>query len=83
MPVRKYRSAREIPAPPVRRPLDPDNIRIACELSETARALHPGRLEPGIEKFRSAREGEARPVRGRSLADDDARTEQLDERSRG
>lgn len=53
MPVRKYRSAAEMPDVRAREPLDPDNIRIACELSELAFALRPWRLQPGVRKFRS------------------------------
>ena len=53
MSVRKFRSVEDIPAPPARTPLDPDNLRIACELSELARALHPRRLEAGLKKFHS------------------------------
>ncbi len=56
MPVRRYRSVADMPGPPRRRPLDPENIRIACELSELAFALHPWRFEPGVRKFSSAGE---------------------------
>ena len=38
------------------RPLDPDNLRIACELTELSFALHPWRFEPGVRKFRSLAE---------------------------
>lgn len=47
MTVRKYRSVEEMPGVRPRTPLDPDNLRIACELTELAYALHPWRLEPG------------------------------------
>lgn len=53
MTVRKYRSVAEMPDVRPRTPLDPENIRIACELSELAFALCPWRLEPGVRKFRS------------------------------
>lgn len=53
MPVRKYRSVAEMPDGRPRTPLDPDNLRVACELSELAFALRPWRLEPGVTKFRS------------------------------
>lgn len=53
MTVRKYRSVVEMPGARPRAPLDPENIRIACELSELAFALHPWRVEPGVHKFRS------------------------------
>lgn len=53
MPVRKYRSVAEMPDAQPRAPLDPDNVRVACELSELAFALHPWKLEPGVTKFQS------------------------------
>jgi hypothetical protein len=53
MPVRRYRSVTDMPGV---RPLDPDNFRIACELSELSFALHPWRFEPGVRKFRSLAE---------------------------
>lgn len=58
MPVKKYRSVADMPGPPLRQPLDADNLRIACELSETARAFHPRVLAAGVKKFRSARESQ-------------------------
>lgn len=56
MPVRKYRSVAEMPGARPLRPLDADNLRIACELSELAYGLHPWRFEPGVRKFRSIEE---------------------------
>ena len=56
MPVRKYRSVEDMPGVRPLRPLDPANLRIACELSELAYALHPWRFEPGVRKFRSVEE---------------------------
>lgn len=56
MPVRKYRSVEEMPAVRPRRPLDPENIRVACELSELAYALCPWRFDPGVRKFRTIEE---------------------------
>lgn len=56
MPVRKYRSVADMPGARPLRPLDPENLRIACELSELAYALHPWRFEPGVTKFRSIEE---------------------------
>lgn len=56
MVVRKYRSIAEMPDVRPRRPLDPGNIRIACELTELAFALCPWRLEPGVTRFRSIEE---------------------------
>lgn len=56
MPVRKYHSVSEMPGARPRPPLDPENLRIACELTELAFALHPWRFEPGVRKFRSLTE---------------------------
>ena len=56
MPVYKYRSVTDMPGARPLRPLDPDNLRIACELSELGRGLHPWKLEPGVSKFRSQAE---------------------------
>jgi hypothetical protein len=56
MSLRKFRSVEEMPGVQPLRPLDPENLRIACELSELAMALHPWRFEPGVRKFRSAEE---------------------------
>jgi hypothetical protein len=53
MPVRKFRSIDEMPSPPPREPLDPDNLRIALELSTLALRLHPRPFPPGIHKYRS------------------------------
>ena len=70
MPVRKFRSVADMPGARPLRPLDPANLRIACELSELAYFLHPWKLDPGVRKFRSAdeafahrREWENRQVR--------------------
>ncbi len=69
MPVRKYRSVEDMPDAPFRTPLDPDNLRIACALSEMARALHPRVLPAGVKKFRSVSEAQtyATSVRSTSL----------------
>lgn len=56
MPVRKYRSVAEMPDVKPLRPLDPENLRIACELTELAYRLHPWHFEPGVRKFRSVEE---------------------------
>ncbi len=53
MPIRKYRSVTEMPGAQPRRPLDPENLRIACELTELSFGLHPWKHEPGVRKFRS------------------------------
>ena len=42
MPVRKFRSVAEMPGVQWRTPLDPDNLRLACELTQLAgEALKP------------------------------------------
>jgi hypothetical protein len=53
--VRKFRSAAAMPPPPPLTPLDPENIRMACELSSLER-LRPVRRTPGVRKFRSVEE---------------------------
>lgn len=55
MSVRKFRSAADMPAPPPLTPLDPENLRMACELS-TLELLRPVRRTPGVRKFRSVGE---------------------------
>ncbi len=64
MPVRKFRSVADMPD---RRlpPLDPGNLRIACELSELAFSLHPWQLSPGLRKFASIEEANAHRERWR------------------
>ena len=56
MGLRKYRSVEEMPGPPLRRPLDPENLRIAFGLMDLALRLHPPRYAAGVRKFCS--EGE-------------------------
>lgn len=56
MSVRKFRSVEEMPGVRPLPPLDPENLRIACELTELAYALHPWHFEPGVKKFRSIEE---------------------------
>jgi hypothetical protein len=53
--VRKYRSAAEVPAPLPLPPLDPENLRLACQLSSLEN-LRPVRRTPGVRKFRSVDE---------------------------
>jgi hypothetical protein len=53
MGVRKFRSVEEMPGPPRRRPLDPENLRIAFGLAELAQGFHPVRLRPGVYKYAS------------------------------
>jgi hypothetical protein len=56
MPVRKFRSVTEMPGVKWRTPLDPDNLRLACELSQLAYWLHPMKHVPGVRKYRSVEE---------------------------
>ena len=58
MSVRKYRSVTEMPDARPLRPLDPENLRIACELTELTFALHPWKFEPGVRKYRSVEEAD-------------------------
>jgi len=53
MPVRKFRSVEEIPAPPPRQPLDPENLRIVLELCRLVYRLRPWHFPPGVHKHRS------------------------------
>jgi hypothetical protein len=53
MPVRKYRSVADMPQAAFRRPLDPRNLELACELSMTATRLAPRRFPPGVHRYRS------------------------------
>lgn len=55
MSVRRFRSAADVPAPPALPRLDPQNLRVACELSSLER-LHPVRRTPGVVRFRSVEE---------------------------
>jgi hypothetical protein len=58
MPIRKYRGVEEMPGAKALRPLDPENLRVACELTELAFAFRPWRFEPGVRKFRSVAEAD-------------------------
>jgi hypothetical protein len=53
MPLRKYRSVEEMPAPEPRPPLDPDNLRIAFAWMKLACELRPLRRTPGVRKLSS------------------------------
>ena len=61
MPIRKYRSVADMPVVQPGLPLDPENLRVACELSELVFALHGSRLEPGVRKYRLAGGGKSQP----------------------
>ena len=56
MPVRKYRTVEAMPQAGLRRPLDPANLRLACDLSETAVRLAPRRFPVGVHRYRSVAE---------------------------
>jgi hypothetical protein len=53
MGVRKFHSVEEMPSPPQRPPLDPENLRIAFGLAEVAQGFHPLCLKPGVYKYTS------------------------------
>ena len=53
MPVRKYRSVADMPGPPPRRPLDPENLRLAFSLMRFARAFRTSGYDPGVRKYAS------------------------------
>jgi len=59
MTIRKYKSVTEMLGVQPLRPLDPENIRVACELSELAFGLGGWQFEPGVHKFRSLEEASA------------------------
>jgi hypothetical protein len=58
VPVRKFRSVEEMPAPSPLPPLDPRNLKLACDLSTTAARLRPLRFPPGVYKHRSLSEAQ-------------------------
>lgn len=69
MPVRKYRSVEEMPPAAFREPLDPANLRLACDLSVTASQLAPRRFPSGVHRYRSiAAASEQREVWERSTS---------------
>ena len=58
MPVHKYRSVAEMPRAGVYAPLDPENLRRACELSTLALRLSPRRFPAGVRRYRSVTESD-------------------------
>lgn len=57
MSVRKFRSVADMPQATLR-PLDPRNVRLACELSAVATRMRPVRFPPGVYKHRSLEEAQ-------------------------
>jgi hypothetical protein len=55
MGVRKFRSVEDMKGLQPLRPLDPENLRIACGLS-SLELLAPVQRTPGVRKFRSVEE---------------------------
>jgi hypothetical protein len=53
MGLRKFRSVEEMPGPPRRPPLEPENLRLALGLASLAHGLYPVRSPAGVRKFRS------------------------------
>lgn len=58
MGVRKFRSVADMPGPSPRKPLDPENLRIAFELMELTERLRSRARRPGVRKFGSHDEAE-------------------------
>ena len=56
MPVHKFRSVAEMMPPRSFAPLDPRNLKLACDLSEAATRLRPRRFPPGVHRHRSVEE---------------------------
>jgi hypothetical protein len=59
MGVRKFRSVADMPGPAPRRPLDPENLRVAAQLMDLTHRLTRFRFVPGVRKFRSVEEMDA------------------------
>jgi hypothetical protein len=55
MPVRKFRSAADMPRPTAT-PLDPCNLDRALAISALCAALAPRRIAPGVYRHRSVEE---------------------------
>ena len=53
MGVRRFRSVADMPEPPARPPLDPENLRIVFGLMGFTHALARIRHVPGVRRFRS------------------------------
>jgi pyridoxal biosynthesis lyase PdxS len=59
MGVRKFRSVEAMPGTAPRRPLDPENLRLAVELMRLTQRLSRFSFVPGVRKFRSVEEADA------------------------
>lgn len=71
MPVRKFRSVADMPEAAFRDPDDPDNIRLACRLSDLAFRLHPRRFPRGVHRYRSIEEAHLARARWERVGDSD------------
>jgi hypothetical protein len=60
VPLAKFHSVEEMPAPPWREPLDPLNLKLAGDLSALATRLRPRRFPPGLHKYHSVEEAARR-----------------------
>ncbi|MBA3638436.1 MAG: hypothetical protein M3541_04590 [Acidobacteriota bacterium] len=60
MPIRRYRSVADMPDAAWRRPLDPRNLELACDLSTAAMRLAPRRFPPGVHRYRTIDAARAR-----------------------
>ena len=60
MPVRRFRSVEDMESPLRGRPLDPHNLRLACDLSAMATRLRPRRFPRGLHRYRSVEEAALR-----------------------
>jgi hypothetical protein len=74
VPVTKYSSVFEMPGLRPLEPLDAENLRIACELTELSYGLRSWRLEPGVHKFASAEDAFAGRRRRFAPRDDGTRS---------
>jgi hypothetical protein len=54
--LRQTFAVEAMPPPPPRTPLDPRNLKIACDLSALAVGLRRRRFPPGLHKYRSVEE---------------------------
>lgn len=54
--LRRFRSVDQVTEPTARRPGDPDNLRLALELSELCARLRPTRFPAGLHRYRSVEE---------------------------